>query len=322
MGFLDFLGNVLGGAGGISATLSAVFNFLLNAMLNLFTTLWNTLVDVFNFFQGILGKAANLFRYIWDNFFKRVFNGLFSAVMKAHDWLESKLGPILRFLQKMRAFIDNVMNKYVKPIMNIIQRMRQFLTVLKLFHVKFAEKLDARLLQIEVKMAAVFIEARQILNGIIDAVNLVIDPTKLLKHPILIISIRRSLPALVRSVTGLPLSFFVGSSNQLAAGSSVTLPASGLCGGNDVDIPPSKLMNDFEGIPIFGFVSDNTEPSPDDVDSLEPVGMFAVASNEIGDCASADEYLAKARQRVIEWFDEAPSRSVENISAFSTIFQV
>ncbi len=295
MGFLNFLGNVIGSGASVAAQLQAVFAYLLNAMVQLFTAVWNALVDVFNFLYGILGKVASFFRYVWDNLFKRIFGNVLSALMKAHDWLESKLGPVLQFLQKLRTIVDRVLNTYVKPILNLIQKVRQFLLILKLFHVKWAERLDARLLNIETKMAAVFIEARGILNGIIDAVNIAMDPAKLLRHPILIISIRRSLPALTRSITGLPLHYFIGGAGNSFVGGR---PGADQCASpgesSFLNLLPSELSTD-DAIPIFGFMAGAGEPANSDVDQLEPLGAFAADAKAIGDCGAEEERLAKAQ---------------------------
>jgi len=295
--FFGFVNSILSNNAGVYQTLLSLFQWLLQVMTILFSALWKALVDIANFLFNLLTKVGKLFRFLWDGFFKRIFTGLFNAILKAHDWLEAHLQPLIRFLQRMRAFVDRVLNRYVRPIMNMIQRMRQFLLILRLFHVKWAQKLDKELVQIEVKMASVFIEARRILNGVIDAVNLVVDPTRLLKHPILIISIRRSLPALTRSLTGLPLHYFVGGTASPFTGGKKGVDS---CASPDegafFNPIPSQLLGD-DALPQLGFIQNDTEAVADDVDALEPLGVFSVDQRAIGDCGPPDSvYLAAFEQ--------------------------
>jgi len=298
--FFGFVNSILSNNAGVYSTLISLFQWLVQVMAILFNALWKALVDIANFLFNLLTKVGKLFRFLWDGFFKRIFTGLFNAILKAHDWLEAHLQPIIRFLQRIRAFVDRVLNRYVRPIMNMIQRMRQFLLILRLFHVKWAQQLDAKLVQIEVKMASVFIEARRILNGVIDAVNLVVDPTRLLKHPILIISIRRSLPAFSFATTGMPLEYWVGSSSLASKGGDHDCKASSFIDWILGQSKPSQFMGEDEGIPGLNFLSEDVEAAPEDVDSLDKLGMFASQHADHGGCTDVETALGNMRRALVD----------------------
>lgn len=247
---------------------------LLDWLLTALEIIWNGLVTVLNalaaFFLNILRPIANLFRSLWDNFLKGIFTKLVNAIIKAHDWLEEHLGPIIKWVQRVRAYIDRLFNTYIRPILDTITKIHQALSVLKALHIQWAAALDAKLSQIEGKIASVFLEVRSKINQIIDVLDIIIDPERLLRHPQLIVSIRRSVPAIFRVVTGMPIGYFLP-----ATGSGIDLEELAVmakCGGSalslvtglpfPVPFPTDGLGNKFTDTATGLSVSDWSQVQP------------------------------------------------------------
>src|SRR5882757_3635396 len=101
----DFLGGLLNKLSGLAAALEQVLVFLVNLIVQVFQFVWSVLVNVFNFLYKIATSVVKFFQHIWSNFFKTIWPKVMSLLRKAHDFLEAKLGPIIKFLKKYRDLI-------------------------------------------------------------------------------------------------------------------------------------------------------------------------------------------------------------------------
>jgi len=86
------------------------------------------------------------------------------------------LDPIIKVIQKIRAWYDLIWKRVVQPILNIIQRIRKVLAIFKFFHLKWAEKLDRDLAYLEGQIAKNFLIVRQWLNLVGSWVNFLVNP--------------------------------------------------------------------------------------------------------------------------------------------------
>lgn len=300
MGFFDFLSGFLGGAADLGATLSAFISWVINAMLTLFTLVVNVLLQIANFLFGIVKAIGNFLQTLWDKFFKGIFSRVWQALVKAHQWLEDHLRPLIRFLQRVQVWFDRIYARYIRPFLNLIQHIRQFLLILKLLHVKFAIELDAKLAQIQTEVARVFIEARAILNNVVNVVNLIADPTALLRKPVLIVSARRSVGALIRVLTGMPPGYYFPSplKNAAAGWGPVSFNFNPL---DPAQNPPaSAYLGGDDGLGSFGFFATD-QPMPDSaVDDLELLDFFNDDLWPESACKSPVECLRAIRAAQLE----------------------
>lgn len=207
-GFFDFLGGVVAALQSLIGFIIDLLVFLFNLLINLLVFVWNVLVAVFNFFLGIVRHVAGFFRFLWDRFFKVIFTKLINGIIRLHQWLEEKLAPVLRFLQKVRAFVDRIFNTYIRPILRIISRVRQFLTVLRLFGLDIARRLDRILAQVQGNIAQAFLIIRGALNLAIDWINALGDARKLARMILLVTAGRRAVALWTQITTRLPIGFF------------------------------------------------------------------------------------------------------------------
>jgi hypothetical protein len=273
MGFLTNFFNGLGEKLALQTFVQAMLA-IVNALLAVSRFIWNGLVNVADFFARGFKFAGDFLRGVWDNFFKKIFGGLLNAVTKGWLWLEDHLDKLLDFLKKVRKWIDRIFNTYIKPILNFIHKIRQVLYVLKLLHIKWAEALDRRLAQIESKIAGVVLEIRGHLNALIDVVSLVIDPGKLIRRPHIIVSISRSIPAIFRATTGMPIGYFLPANSALATSEEKRPSGCGALG--DIShIPGLGFSGPFVPSDIGSYFTDaETGVSAGDLAEVQPLAFF------------------------------------------------
>lgn len=273
---MGFLGGVLGflGLDGIAADLVSLIQFVYSVLVEVANFIWNALVTVANFLLAGLQLIGKFLQTIWDKFFKGIFTKVFDALVKAHDWLEEHLRPIIDFLKKVRAFVDRIYRLYVKPFLDMLQHIRRVLLVLRALHVKFAQELDAKIAGIENQIQSVFLDVRRQLNTLIDTLNLIADPTLLVRKPAYIISARRTFNAMIRVYTGKPPSYFFPSPRPGLPPYLGILPANANLNDPLINPPASFYLAADDGFAGSSFLAGDT-PLPDSsVDDLEMLDYF------------------------------------------------
>jgi hypothetical protein len=300
VGWLD---SILGFLSDVGAALEQVFAYLFKLIVQVFQFLWTALVDVFNFFWKIVGSIGKFLSHIWTNFFKAIWGKVLKYLQIAHRWLEAKLGPILRFLQKVRAALDRYYRLWIKPFMELLQKLRAIVLVMRLLHISFAKQLDALILRIEQQISHSFLTIRGIFTSLINVVNAVIDAPLLLRKPIMILSLRRTFYSLVRAFTGLPVSYFFPS-RRSGAPRGLSPPPPGHSFLEDAYNPPASYYLGLDG-GLGDFNGFDPTVTPDDsfADVVKPLDYFQEAEEVIPACTNAASCLEAHQRRV---FSELP----------------
>lgn len=164
--------------------------------------------SVWSFLSGFLERIVNAIKWLWDNVFKRILTDLGKLLSKLHKWLEDHLRPVIDFLKKVRKYLQDYYTQHLLPMLRLIQRIRQYLIILSFLHIHIAQQLDQWLAQLQAKLVQNFATMVAIVNTLIDLGNALVDPNYLIRHPVLLISIRRQIPALIHAVTGRPPGYF------------------------------------------------------------------------------------------------------------------
>jgi phage-related protein len=222
---VDFLDGIISALGSLASEIAQALVFLFNLLIQVFQFIWDVIQIVAGYVVQVFKAIATFFTHLWDNFFKGVFTKLFQGIGNIVHWVEARLKPIIKFLQAARKYIDKIYKTYVAPFLKIIQHVRQFLQILKLLHIKIAAQLDAILAQVQRDVNGVFLQIRGILNTAIDLLNIVADPSKLLRKPTMVLSLRRTIHAFIRQVTGLPPGWYFPSPRKSAPRGLGFLPA-------------------------------------------------------------------------------------------------
>jgi len=184
------IGDPFGGDGGIFgdllagiiAELQAVIAFLWNVLVAVANFLLSVLNFIWQFLNTLLRDVLRGFKWIWNGVIKVALTKLVNVFVRVQAWLQKTFGPLLRWLRRIRAWLDQYFNLYVKPILNAIQHVRQFLQLLRLLGFKWAAKLDAILAKVQNDIIKAYELIRQNLNQITSWLQLIVDPTFLLRR--------------------------------------------------------------------------------------------------------------------------------------------
>jgi len=271
-GLLNSIFDFLGGS--VVDALEAFVQWLYQLVVVIFQVLYQLLAYTIQFLGKALGTIGKFFAHIWDKFFKGIFTGVWNALKSAVNWLEEKLSPVVKFLLKLRTWLQRYYNMYVRPILLMIQKVRQFLNILAALHIGIAQKLDQWLGQLQAKIVTAFATVTATINTLIDITNALMDPTYLLRKPAMIISLRRQIPAIIHAVTGRPPGYWFPSPKGSSGGPFA--PIAGNFNFNDPaqNPPTSSYLGFDDGIGAIGDPLDGFAFTDGQVDQIEPLDYF------------------------------------------------
>ena len=240
--------------------------------------------DLGNFIDGLaslwawLGKLLSglvtFLQQLWNFIVKHIIKGILNALRSAQLWLESNLKPIFDFLTKLRALLQKYFNTYLRPILIFLQRVRQFVHILALLHIHMAQRLDSYLANLQGKILQSFYTLTAAINTLTQILLALQDPEYLIKHPVLILSIRRQIPALIQACTGRPPGYWFPSPKGAGGGvfAPPVIPFSSLQGGA---IAPTSSLLGNDGLPAdLSSVVNCYEYVATAVDQVQPLDYF------------------------------------------------
>jgi hypothetical protein len=273
--FLSNLGDALSGAGdAIVADIAAVASWLLQVIVYIGNVLAGWIQALGQYLFSALQQIGKFFVHIWDTFFKGLWTRLLKILKSSQLWNDIRHGHILAALIDLRKLMDALFTNFVRPILNMLQQIRQFLQLLKLLHVNFAAQLDAWIAQTEQRIAGAFLTIRAAVNGAIDVLTLIADPSLLLRKPTLIISLRRTLPAVIRGLTGLPPGYFFPSPRGAAGGFFAPVPANFNPADPAMNPPASFYLSQDDGIGNVSPMALGFAPADSAVDDVTLLDYF------------------------------------------------
>ncbi len=200
LGFFDF---VLSLGGIINAAFAAVVQalvFVVNLLLNITIFLLNVVFAIAQFLVALGARLVRFLTGLWENVIKKGLHGLARLYARFQAWVQKWLGPLLRWVRRIREWIDRHVMPHVIRILNIIQRIRRVLFLLRIFNIGFAKRLDAFLNRLQARIADVFLRIRGHLVEIANILNLILDPQLLINSQIIGGSILKYLGAVKRAL--------------------------------------------------------------------------------------------------------------------------
>ena len=271
---LDWLLDFTNDLGAASAAIWDALVFLFNLLVAVAKFLLQLIEDIWDALVAVFKKVASFFHMLWEDFFKKIFLGLFNVLRKLHGWLEAHLGPVIKFLGKVRNYLDRIFRLYIKPFLNMIQHVRRFLEILRLLGVKWAAALDAKLGKFEADIAGLFLTLRGIVTAGIDILNCLADPLNLFRRPTAVLSIRRIIPSLVRVTTGLPIGYFLPSPRKGVGAGLGFLPDNFDPSDPTMNPPASSYFSGDDGLGAFSGFTSGEVPDDGAVDDLTVLDYF------------------------------------------------
>lgn len=172
----------------------AVLNFMgqvINQIISLVIFLGKFLTQLFR----TLGKFL---LHVWQNYVKAAITWLATHVQKLRAWLKRTIGPILARLEKIKKWYDTHILKQQLRMLQFLQSVRRILGILRIFHVKWAIKLDGALADLQNRIETSIAIVRGTLNQIINTLAIAFDPTMLLRTNVLGASLLSNLGAVKR----------------------------------------------------------------------------------------------------------------------------
>lgn len=160
-------GGVLGGlgavAGGLVAAIRAFAGITARQLLEYLRVVRDHLLELSKaLYQGLketakaLARSVHAIARLLRDGLRALVSWARRAIEGLHTFLKTKLGPVLRFLERLRQRIDAIYKKYVRPVLDTIDFLRAVNRVLQVFHIDALKKLDAVLTEIERRIEAPF----------------------------------------------------------------------------------------------------------------------------------------------------------------------
>jgi hypothetical protein len=191
--------------GGVIASIIDAINAIISALVYL----WNLLVAVFQFLYNALVAIVNalikavqvvvrgfihFFTTILPNFLKRLYQDYVDLKAKVTAWL----APVLRILMRIRQLFNTYVLAPLLRTINLIQHIRQFLVIFRLLGFKWAARLDNYLTKLEQQLVQNVLVIQAYLNLAISVLDLIIDPSMILRKNFLLASLLSFLGAVKR----------------------------------------------------------------------------------------------------------------------------
>lgn len=149
---LTALGNAIKA---VWAILSRMAGFILNALKSLLRDVVKGLIQVFEDIRNILKKIT-----------------------------KDILVPLAKGIVAARDRLLKIYKQFIRPLLVWMQDVRRILNILAVFHVPFAQKLDAKLADLERRITAPFLLLLRYSNAVANWMNLIVTARYLLQKPI------------------------------------------------------------------------------------------------------------------------------------------
>lgn len=190
----------------VSSGLTSLFDFVIQALVDAVNFLFivadfilELIKSIVSFLERAFTALRNFFRSLWHLGFRGFLSKLWGAFTSIKTFLHGILDPIIRAIRLVIAYQQYLFNLYIRPIFNLIQHMRSLLVFLRLLHVKWAARLDARLAEIEGKISSLALVGLRELNTVRQYLSLILDPFGLFNPAVFVASAIRSITDLVNA---------------------------------------------------------------------------------------------------------------------------
>lgn len=151
-----------------------------NATITLGKVVWRGLREVWEFaratYREVLKPAFDTMKRIYD---------------RVRAWLDKYVGPVVRFLLKVRRKLLKFYEDFIRPILDTIGVARRVLQLLARLGVDWATTLDRKLAWLEQRITSTYLQVLGRLNELITAVNRIATADGLLQRFALVRSIQR-----------------------------------------------------------------------------------------------------------------------------------
>jgi hypothetical protein len=186
-----FIGVVIAGIG-------AVFTWLADKAVTVAVTLAQAAVMIgtaiahfARLVAGVFVRSWSFLGNLWTDVLRPFVGWAWQQVERLAAWLKDTLGPVLKFLDKVRTEIDRIYQRWLRPIFDTIEITRRILQLLAFLRIQWARELDAKLADLEARLLAPVRDLYRLVNLASEWVNRVITLDGLFQRLTLIRSMIR-----------------------------------------------------------------------------------------------------------------------------------
>jgi len=171
-------------------------------------TLGNELLSVFQKLSRLAGYVLSFLKGLLLDVVHGLVRALSALATLLKDVFTKGLMPALRALQHMRDYLMKLYERFFRPLLVVLQDVRRILAILRVFHIRFASKLDAVLADIQAKISAPLLYLLKWTNTVANYINLILDARLLIQKPLWLATFKQhagsSVTLQLNSMTGRP----------------------------------------------------------------------------------------------------------------------
>lgn len=163
-GLIPILGSIFNAIlGGVDGNIQLAFDYTASWLNNLLHNLVGILKSIAGFFKNLAGAIGHL----WKHYIQSAIQWIADHLKKLYDWLRREGKTLVAWAKKIKKWYDEHILKQQLRTLQTIQTIRRFLTILRLFHVKWAAQLDNSLADLQNRIEQSIAIVRGTLNQII-----------------------------------------------------------------------------------------------------------------------------------------------------------
>jgi hypothetical protein len=170
---------------GVDDVLAAVVASVQTAV----TSLGNAVKASWAWLSRLAGMILSLLTTVIDGVLRGVVAAIQKIEQEIQDIKNGIVKPILDVLQRVRQIILDIWKNFIVPFLVILQDLRKLLAILALFHVKFAQKLDAKLADLERRITQPLLFILGYVNAVSNWINLIMAATYLIQKSVFLNSL-------------------------------------------------------------------------------------------------------------------------------------
>jgi len=156
--------------------------------------------DLFGWLGSLLDTLKAFFSHVFEYLKRTVIPFIIRRYQAIEAFLNKYLGPIVRFIRKVRNWYFAHIFPIQHAILEVIARVRAALAVFRALGFKWAAKLDADLQKLQSWVTASIQDILKPLNTIQDYLSLMLDPAMILRKDFFAATLFSHLGALKRAV--------------------------------------------------------------------------------------------------------------------------
>jgi hypothetical protein len=176
-------------------------------------------IDFTYFTAGdIFLDVIDFFKWIYANIIKVAVLWLIDQLEALRQWLYDHFKPLIDFLHRLLLLQQQFFKTYLRPILNLIINLRRFAQLLRIFHLHFLDKLDAKLGGLEARILGNFGITRQWINRLLTYIELILTADGFLRRTLFMSSLGYSANDVLLLGTGRGLDYWSSSDTQQQGG--------------------------------------------------------------------------------------------------------